>query len=291
MQKQSGRKAIRFNKSGFTLIELLVVIIIIVILAAILFPVLAKARRKGHETACVSNLKQLGTAFMMYAGDYGGAFPSGYSREVAIDWGFDVNTFVQYIDGIYCQINWDERLNQGYVTDEKFWVCPGLIRESRYNNPYQYQPNQVQPFVRCYEITQDYASSSKGYYRTRDYNDPSGKILLAEVAGWGAYGHNIRNYDADRAPEGGVAGTDCVPNMPTAGPDGNVAPRPDGDRGCTLADYVHNNGSNYLMADGHVKHFKYVQTITPTSGCVPQTDSGGDGKDMWHATVLNGAGL
>ena len=141
MQKQSGRKAIRFSKSGFTLIELLVVIIIIAILAAILFPVLAKARRKGHETACVSNLKQLGTAFMMYAGDYSGAFPSGYSREVAIDWGFDVNTFVLYIDGIYCQINWDERLNQNCVTDEKFWQCPGLIRESRYNNLDQYQPN------------------------------------------------------------------------------------------------------------------------------------------------------
>ena len=58
------------NKSGFTLIELLVVIAIIAILAAILFPVFAQARAKARQTACISNLKQLGTATMMYVQDY-----------------------------------------------------------------------------------------------------------------------------------------------------------------------------------------------------------------------------
>jgi prepilin-type N-terminal cleavage/methylation domain-containing protein/prepilin-type processing-associated H-X9-DG protein len=60
----------RIRKMGFTLIELLVVIAIIAILAAILFPVFAKAREAARSASCKSNLKQLGTAWMMYVQDY-----------------------------------------------------------------------------------------------------------------------------------------------------------------------------------------------------------------------------
>jgi prepilin-type processing-associated H-X9-DG protein len=52
------------------LIELLVVIAIIAILAAILFPVFAQARDKARSAGCLSNLKQIGQALMMYAQDY-----------------------------------------------------------------------------------------------------------------------------------------------------------------------------------------------------------------------------
>jgi len=57
-------------RKGFTLIELLVVIAIIAILAAILFPVFARAREKARQTSCLSNLKQLGLAYLMYVQDY-----------------------------------------------------------------------------------------------------------------------------------------------------------------------------------------------------------------------------
>ena len=63
---------------GFTLIELLVVIAIIAILAAILFPVFAKAREKARQTTCLSNMKQIGMACMMYASDWDETMPIRY---------------------------------------------------------------------------------------------------------------------------------------------------------------------------------------------------------------------
>jgi prepilin-type N-terminal cleavage/methylation domain-containing protein/prepilin-type processing-associated H-X9-DG protein len=64
------------SRNAFTLIELLVVIAIIAILAAILFPVFAQAREKARQTSCLSNMKQLGTAAMMYVQDYDERMPS-----------------------------------------------------------------------------------------------------------------------------------------------------------------------------------------------------------------------
>jgi prepilin-type N-terminal cleavage/methylation domain-containing protein len=66
------------HRHAFTLIELLVVIAIIAILAAILFPVFAAAREKGRQTVCASNLKQIGSALLMYQQDNDEAFPLFY---------------------------------------------------------------------------------------------------------------------------------------------------------------------------------------------------------------------
>jgi len=63
------------DKRAFTLIELLVVIAIIAILAAILFPVFAQAREKARQTACLSNMKQIGDAMLMYTQDYDETLP------------------------------------------------------------------------------------------------------------------------------------------------------------------------------------------------------------------------
>jgi len=69
------------RRFGFTLIELLVVIAIIAILAAILFPVFAQAKLAAKKTVSLSNLKQIGLAWMMYGNDYDDyTMPAYYSQ-------------------------------------------------------------------------------------------------------------------------------------------------------------------------------------------------------------------
>src|SRR6266849_10941134 len=81
---------------GFTLIELLVVIAIIAMLAAILYPVFAQAREKARQGVCLSNEKQIGTAIMMYAQDYGEMYPIyDYYPKEDVYWYDMINPYVK----------------------------------------------------------------------------------------------------------------------------------------------------------------------------------------------------
>jgi len=93
------------NSRAFTLIELLVVIAIIAILAAILFPVFAQAREKARQTTCVSNVRQMGFAVLMYSQDYDECVPLAASATAT---GF---------------LNWHHFL-EPYVKNHQIWVCP-----------------------------------------------------------------------------------------------------------------------------------------------------------------------
>jgi prepilin-type N-terminal cleavage/methylation domain-containing protein/prepilin-type processing-associated H-X9-DG protein len=89
--KPASRNLTRRN-AGFTLIELLVVIAIIAILAAMLLPVLAKAKQKAQQISCLNNLKQLALAHSMYFNDYGHGIPDAAPSTSTGSW------FINFID-------------------------------------------------------------------------------------------------------------------------------------------------------------------------------------------------
>ena len=127
----------RLNR-GFTLIELLVVIAIIAILAAILFPVFARARAAARQSACLSNLKQVGTALYMYAQDYDETLPGNHNDNAGHNL---ARGFLDPAD----RRNW-ARETQPYIKNLQVLICPETSARSSVsfvgpNPPYHEVPS------------------------------------------------------------------------------------------------------------------------------------------------------
>src|SRR5438552_3017274 len=143
----------RTHKSAFTLIELLVVIAITASLAAILFPVFAQAREKARQTACLSNVKQLGLSFAMYSQDYGEKNPNG------------VNWYYPGGNGWAGQ-------TYPYVKNAQIFLCPADSAGAGAFSSYGYNSNNTAP-----------TGASVDGFSIAAYNAPANTVLLFEVQG------------------------------------------------------------------------------------------------------------
>lgn len=214
-------------RRGFTLIELLVVIAIIAILAAILFPVFAKAREKARQTSCLSNVKELGLATMMYMGDYDEVFPHEYSCLIpGAQWPLK-------------QWQWDV---QPYVKNWAVYRCPSGGDSALNTNTAPFQPR--------YPV--GYQSNRWLFTGNRS---PTACRRLAQVT---KPAQTVMLYDAIRAgrwcgqpmSNGGSRGDDCL-----ARPAGIA--KVSGGSIVAGQDYArHNEGANIAFADGHAKWLK-----------------------------------
>ncbi len=109
------------TRRGYSLIELLVVIAIIAVLFGMLLPSVLRAAGKSQGTVCISNMRQIHEALMMYAADHDDQFPWWWRKQLTAE--------------------------RKYVSDPRIWVCPldpvqgehpSIFPPDEYPNSYYY---------------------------------------------------------------------------------------------------------------------------------------------------------
>lgn len=119
-----GRLPPRRSGRGFTLIELLVVVAVVAILAGLLFPVFAQAREKARQTGCVSNLRQIHAALVLYLLDYDERFPDRRDLKLSLPGGYRPWTSWPPSDP---RAGWAAAVLAPYARSGAIWSCPSTI--------------------------------------------------------------------------------------------------------------------------------------------------------------------
>jgi prepilin-type N-terminal cleavage/methylation domain-containing protein/prepilin-type processing-associated H-X9-DG protein len=276
-------------KRGFTLIELLVVIAIIAIIAAILFPVFARARENARRASCQSNLKQLGLAIVQYTQDYDENYPAGYGSS------FNPAAFD------FSGVGWAEKIYP-YVKSVQVYVCPDEQRNMTLDlasgsnlESYGINANLTCPSGQSTTVLNA---------RISHLNAPAKTVMLFETAFTSAYltdtsiAYVLGSSGGGQHNYGGVAcwgvpatcvfkpfyGGGCYATGVMGGRTGSTGfystSQSTGSNNCNgqyqAATGRHLDGSNFLMADGHVKWLKGESVSTgaaATSSSAAQDDT------------------
>lgn len=276
MHSKGGRLAL-----GFTLIELLVVIAIISLLAAILFPVFGRVRQLAHRNTCASNMRQLGLGMLQYSQDYDETYPKAFAYS---------NKFYGNAEAWDTQIQPYLGQKVAYLNRAALFQCPDdqFKRTSGYPRSYMMAASgtTLWPYISGATCTSGggvgyldkgfagpTTADDDGYCYSRgrrasEIIAPAETLELVEMPG----GNNVMSFGNQAAvmrPFSQFGKTNCGTNVTQAsfcGQDGNV------DEG------AHQEGWNYLFADGHVKWLMPEKTIGTGGPYAP--------KGMW--TIATG---
>jgi prepilin-type N-terminal cleavage/methylation domain-containing protein/prepilin-type processing-associated H-X9-DG protein len=279
-------------RKGFTLIELLVVIAIIAILAAILFPVFAQAREAARKTSCMSNMKQIGTAVMMYTQDHDETYSQAYWYKN------DAGDAAGYFQ-------WSGMI-MPYCKNAQMFVCPsdpnkGLPPTNPPDPGYSGLPNGLDAQVPRISYTVNAALMPRKR-RTIDpanvvnlaaVDAPADVIMVAEFSNFPACVNDTSNQtstnfknkshrsmnavmlNAGGGAWKGEAAGEFPPNVqavyamtPQVARQVFAACRAPGYGGglphiAYMQEDRHSSGSNYTYADGHAKWAKLETTLNP----------------------------
>ncbi len=209
---RDGKTRGRVHRPGFTLIELLVVVGIIAILAGMLLPALARARQKGDQTKCLSNLKQAGMAIHMYVNDHDEYFPGPCwtGARASYDQGSDTE-FIWYVSSYL------GKAPEADTLVANVFVCPGYVHSA--------PPDTSQMEGRiCYLLNRDIDPSPSNTVRPFGYPpfNSAPEVMPLKENALNAYGtpatiYAITDVDKINVPDPTVTWWSDLPYQPVHG--------------------------------------------------------------------------